>query len=69
MKSNNMENAADRKRIEKKRFFFLLLGLLVFTVIYFYPPWPDAVDPMGERFALSREGKGALAISILAAIW
>jgi len=54
---------------KKKRFFFLLLGLLLFAVIYFFPPWSDAIDPMGEHFTLSREGKGALAISLLAAIW
>ena len=52
-----------------KRFGFLLLGILVFSAIYFSPPWPDAVDPSGNRFLLGREAKGALAISLLAAIW
>jgi len=46
-----------------------MAGILVFSMIYFSPPWPDAVDPVGKHFVLSREGKGALAISLLAAIW
>jgi sodium-dependent dicarboxylate transporter 2/3/5 len=33
------------------------------------PPLPDAVDPMGKSFELTREGKGALAIFLLAGIW
>ncbi|UCD91366.1 MAG: SLC13/DASS family transporter [Desulfobacterales bacterium] len=64
-----MNNNNNRTMSKQKRFFFLLLGLLLFAVIYFFPPWPDAIDPMGERFTLTREGKGALAIAILAAIW
>jgi sodium-dependent dicarboxylate transporter 2/3/5 len=52
-----------------KRIFFLLLGLLFFAVIYWSPPWPDAVDPMGKHFPLSREGKGALAVFMLAGTW
>jgi sodium-dependent dicarboxylate transporter 2/3/5 len=52
-----------------KQYIFLLTGLLLFLAIYFSPPWSDAVDPLGKSFALSREGKGALAISLFAAIW
>jgi sodium-dependent dicarboxylate transporter 2/3/5 len=55
--------------INWKRFFFLTLGILLFAGIYYSPPWPDAVDPMGKHFALSREGKGALAVFMLAGIW
>ncbi len=47
----------------------LVMGMLIFAVIYFSPTWPAAVDPMGKYFVLSREGKGALAIAMLAAIW
>lgn len=67
--SNDINNNNGKAMSSQKRFFLLFLGLLLFAVIYFLPPWPDAIDPMGERFALSREGKGALAISLLAAIW
>ncbi|MFH1998433.1 MAG: SLC13 family permease, partial [Planctomycetota bacterium] len=55
--------------IDFKRLFFIFLGLSIFTGVYFSPPWVDAVDPMGKHFELSREGKGALAIFLLAGLW
>jgi len=48
---------------------FLSLGLILFAVVYWSPPWPDAVDPMGKHFELSREAKGALAVFLLAGTW
>lgn len=59
----------DKGKGRIKRITFLILGVLVFSAIYFSPPWSDAVDPSGNRFLLSREAKGALAVSLLAAIW
>jgi sodium-dependent dicarboxylate transporter 2/3/5 len=61
--------AKARKRIDWKRIFFILLGLVLFTAVYLSPPWPDAVDPVGEHFVLGREGKAALALFLLAATW
>ncbi|KAF0144854.1 MAG: solute carrier family 13 (sodium-dependent dicarboxylate transporter) member 2/3/5 [Nitrospirae bacterium] len=52
-----------------KRVMFILLGLGIFVWIYFMPAWSDAVDPSGKAFPLSREGKGAIALFILAGIW
>jgi solute carrier family 13 (sodium-dependent dicarboxylate transporter), member 2/3/5 len=52
-----------------RRIVFLLLGVVLFAAVYASPPWPDAVDPMGERFVLSREAKGALAVFLLAGTW
>jgi solute carrier family 13 (sodium-dependent dicarboxylate transporter), member 2/3/5 len=52
-----------------KRVFFLILGIVLFGIIYYSPAWPDAVDPMGKHFTLSVEGKGALALFALAATW
>lgn len=52
-----------------KRLVFMLLGVSLFTIVYFAPPWPDAIDPMGKHFVLSREGKGAIAIFLLAGTW
>lgn len=52
-----------------KRLFFLITGVGLFAVVYFSPPWSDAVDPVGSHFTLSREGKGALAIALFAATW
>ncbi|CAB5160774.1 Sodium-dependent anion transporter family [Olavius algarvensis associated proteobacterium Delta 3] len=66
---NDADAYNDRGEDRIKRISFLVLGLLVFSAVYFSPPWPDAVDPSGNRFLLSREAKGALAISLLAAIW
>ena len=48
---------------------FLILGLVLFTVVYWSPPWPDAVDPLGKHFELSRQAKGALAVFLLAGTW
>ncbi len=33
------------------------------------PAWPDAVDPGGKHFALSPQGKGAIALFLMAGIW
>ncbi|MBW2574357.1 MAG: SLC13/DASS family transporter [Deltaproteobacteria bacterium] len=52
-----------------KKYIFLFLGLLLFIIIYYSPPWPNAVDPVGKHFLLSREGKGALGIALLATTW
>jgi len=47
----------------------MLLGVILFAVIYYSPIWPDAVDPTGKTFSLSIQGKGAIAIFLLAATW
>ena len=52
-----------------KRVVFILGGLALFALIYYSPAWPDAVDPKGEHFALSKEAKGALAVFAVAATW
>ena len=52
-----------------KRVFFILLGLGLFLFVYFMPQWADAIDPTGKAFPLSNQGKGALALFILASIW
>jgi len=58
-----------KEGIDLKRLVFILLGLAFFTVIFLSPPFDDAVDPNGKHFALSHEGKTALALFMLAAIW
>ncbi|MBC8425720.1 SLC13/DASS family transporter [bacterium] len=57
------------RRFEKRNLIFLLLGLAVFTAVMFLPPMNPAVDPEGVEFPLTREGKAALALFFLAAIW
>ena len=51
------------------RAFFLLAGLALFFIIYYCPAWPDAIDPKGEHFVLTKQAKGALAVFAVAATW
>ena len=55
--------------IDWRRVFFLSLGVVLFFSVYLSPPWPDAIDPMGEAFQLSGQGKAALGLFLLAAVW
>ena len=64
-----VENIGAPKNIDWKKMGFLFLGLVLFTVVYLAPTWPDAVDPMGKNFPLNREAKGAIAVFLLAATW
>jgi sodium-dependent dicarboxylate transporter 2/3/5 len=67
--STEAERTGAKPRVDWKRLFFIFLGVAAFASIQFSPPWPDAIDPLGQHFALSREGKGALAVFLLAGIW
>jgi sodium-dependent dicarboxylate transporter 2/3/5 len=62
-------SAEIEKKVDWTRIFFLFLGLGLFLVIYFMPPWKDAVDPTGKAFTLTREGKAAIALFLMAGIW
>ena len=66
---DDFKSNPDSDMLNWKRLVFLFLGIVLFVVVYYSPPWSDAVDPMGMEFALSREGKGALAVALLAATW
>ncbi|SPD75839.1 Transmembrane transport protein-like protein [uncultured Desulfobacterium sp.] len=61
--------SAVTEKFDWKRVFFILLGLSLFLVIYFLPPWKDAVDPTGKAFQLTREGKASIALFLMAGIW
>ncbi len=61
--------AEAKPKFDWKRVFFILLGLGLFFFIYYMPPWKDAVDPTGKAFPLSQQGKGAIALFLLAGIW
>mmetsp|Transcript_466 Transcript_466/g.288 ORF Transcript_466/g.288 Transcript_466/m.288 type:complete len:491 (+) Transcript_466:864-2336(+) len=52
-----------------KKVLFLFTGIFLFIIVYYAPPWPDAIDPMGEHFHLTKAGKGALAVFLLAGTW
>ncbi len=68
MSSKSNITAADGK-INWTRLILMFVGLSLFVVVYFSPPWPDAVDPMGKHFQLSQQGKGALAVFLIAGTW
>lgn len=57
------------KNIDLKRIVFIFTGIILFTIVYLLPMPSDAVDPMGKSFALTNEGKTALALFLLAACW
>jgi len=63
------DDIAAPTNIDWKKMGFLFLGIVLFTVVYLAPTWPDAVDPMGKHFPLSREAKGAIAVFLLAGTW
>ncbi len=55
--------------LDWKRLLFMAIGIILFIVVYYAPPWPDAVDPMGTHFPLSTAAKGAVAVFLLAGTW
>ena len=63
------EAVFNRPSFDWKRILFMMLGVGLFTVVYYSPPWSDAIDPAGKHFVLSREAKGALAVFLLAGTW
>jgi len=67
--SNDVDTASNQGSYDYKKLIWLFLGVILFVVTYYSPMWPDAVDPMGKHFALSKEGKGALAVFLLAGTW
>ncbi|MEJ2157670.1 MAG: SLC13 family permease [Desulfobacteraceae bacterium] len=56
-------------RFDWKKYLFMAIGVALFVLAFYSPPWPDAIDPQGKVFALSPQGKGALAVFLLAATW
>lgn len=64
-----MSQSKSINRFDWKRLIPMLTGVGLFLFVYYCPPLPDAIDPMGENFVLSQQGKGALAVFCLAATW
>jgi len=67
--SNDIASADQKSTINWTKIIFLLVGVFLFIIVYTSSSWPDAVDPMGKHFALSKEAKGALAVFLLAGTW
>ncbi|MCA1794853.1 MAG: SLC13 family permease [Desulfobacteraceae bacterium] len=66
---NTKSTASSGIQIDWKRIMFLMIGIILFSVVYISPPWPDAVDPLGKAFTLSPQGKAAIALFLLAGTW
>jgi solute carrier family 13 (sodium-dependent dicarboxylate transporter), member 2/3/5 len=66
---NTQSNTSSGIQIDWKRIMFLMIGIILFSVVYYSPPWPDALDPMGKAFTLSPQGKAAIALFLLAGTW
>ncbi len=56
----------EKSDFDWKRLLFMAIGIGLFLLVYYSPPWPDAIDPMGKQFELSHQAKGALALFLLA---
>jgi len=54
---------------DMNRTFFMFLGIFLFCLVYFSPPFGAAIDPEGVAFPLSAQGKAALALFFLASVW
>lgn len=61
--------ALSNTKVDWKRIFFLMTGIVLFAIVNFSPAWPDAIDPSGKHFILSQQAKGALAVFLLAGTW
>lgn len=55
--------------LDWRKYLFMGIGIFLFIIAYYSPPWPVAIDPAGKSFVLSPQGKGALAVFLLAATW
>lgn len=68
-KPSKIRLAQPESHFDWKRLAFIALGLGLFFLVYFAPQFPDAVDPKGEHFVLSRQGQSAIALFLLAGTW
>ncbi|MBF0411458.1 MAG: SLC13/DASS family transporter [Desulfamplus sp.] len=59
----------ETKKVNWTKLICLFVGMGLFALVFYSPMWPDAVDPMGKHFALSPQGKGAIALFLLAGTW
>ena len=59
----------ERPKVNRLKLFAMLLGILGFVIWAVLPDLPDAVDPQGQHFGLDKQGRLALGLFVLAAIW
>lgn len=66
---DDIKLAGAKPSVNWRRIILMLLGVGLFSIVNFGPEWPDAIDPGGEVFTLSTQGKAALGLFLLAATW
>lgn len=62
-------SSAPATKLHWQKYLYMAIGVALFTIVYYSPPWPNAINPDGKSFILSTEGKGAIAIFLFAATW
>ena len=67
--SSGVHMVGKARWVDWRKHVLMLVGVALFCVVYFCPPFPDAIDPQARRFPLTHEGKAALALFLLAATW
>ncbi len=67
MTTTTMDSPATK--IDWSKMIYLLIGVALFFIVYYSPPWSDAIDPQGKHFVLSKEAKGAIAVFLLGGTW
>ncbi len=61
--------AGKARWVDWDKHIWMFVGVALFSIVYFCPSFSDAVDPAGRQFELTHNGKAALALFCLAAIW
>lgn len=69
MENPDIRMAKPRLELNWKRGVFIFLGIALFLLMYFLPPFKDAVDPNGKHFPLTKEGQASLALFCIAIVW
>jgi sodium-dependent dicarboxylate transporter 2/3/5 len=67
--AGGMHLAAKTRWTDWKKYLWMGVGVLLFCVLYFSPPFPTLTDPGGVHVPLTHEGKAALGLFLLAATW
>ena len=70
-RDRSQERAVPSKKMtfDWKRIFFIVLGLALFFTFYLMNDLADAVDPAGKHFPLPSQGRMAIGLFLMAAVW
>jgi solute carrier family 13 (sodium-dependent dicarboxylate transporter), member 2/3/5 len=68
-RSDDVVVAPRKAAFDWKRILFILLGLALFFLFYFMNDLADAVDPSGKHFPLPSQGRMAIGLFLMAAVW